>query len=75
MDVLERIKIDTTTITVTGDCIKQAKHYLKKRKPDIADQYTTLAEKIQKAQTVKEVKMYELILRSLDIINEIIENK
>lgn len=74
MDALTRRKLDTTIEDVTGECIKQAKHYLKKRKPDIADQYATLAKQMQKAQTLKEAKMYELILRSLDIINEIIEN-
>lgn len=74
MDVLERIKIDTTIATVIEECIKQAKHYLKKRKPDIANQYTTLAERVQKAHTLKEAKMYEVVLRSLGIINEIIEN-
>lgn len=74
MDALTRRKLDTTIEDVTGECIKQAKQYLKKRKPDIANQYTTLAERVQKAHTLKEAKMYELVLRSLDIINEIIEN-
>lgn len=74
MDALTKRKLDTTIEDVTGECIKQAKHYLKKRKPDIANQYTTLAERVQKAHTLKEAKMYELVLRSLDIINEIIEN-
>lgn len=72
MDVLERSKIDRAIATVTEECIKQAKHYLNKRKPDIADQYTTLAEHVQKITNSREALYYKAMLTSLNAINNLI---
>lgn len=72
MDVLERIKIDSTIGAVTEECIKQAKRYLNKRKPDIANQYTTLAEHVQKVTTSREALYYKAMLTSLNAINDLI---
>lgn len=71
MDVLERIKIDTGKANVTGECIKQARYYIKKRKPDIANQYTTLAEHVERAKTSREVSHYKVILDALNVINDL----
>lgn len=70
MDVLERRKINTAKSYVEEESIKQAKHYIKKRKPDIAEQYTTIAESVQKVTTLSEVMYFKVVLASLNAIND-----
>lgn len=72
MDVLERLKIDYGQVEVSGECIKQARHYIKKHKPDIADQYIKIAENVNKAGSSKEVMYYKALLASLNVIMELI---
>lgn len=72
MDVLETIKINAIRDEVLTECIKKGRYYIKKRKPDIAAQYTTLGEEVQKARNSREALNYKVILNSLNAINSLI---
>lgn len=72
MDVLERKKIDAIKSRIMEECVNRAKHYIRKRMPDIVSQYTTVAELAEKAITLREVLAYQVILTSLNAINDLI---
>lgn len=72
MDVLETIKVNNIRSEVLAECIKQGRYYIKKRKPYIAEQYTTLGEEVQKARNSREALNYKVILNSLNAINSLI---
>lgn len=74
MDVLETIKVNNIRNEVLTECIKKGKYYIKKRKPDIAAQYTTLGEEVQKARNSREALNYKVILNSLNLINSLIRD-
>lgn len=71
MDVLESTKITKITTQVLTECITKARYYIKKRKPDIAAQYTALGEHAIKSRTSHEANMYKVMLESLNTINEL----
>lgn len=73
MDALTKRKIDNMIAVVTRMSLEKAKYYLKQHKLDISNQYTTLAEQTQKVQTMKEAKLCEMILVSLNTLNDLIE--
>lgn len=74
MDVLETIKVNNIRSEVLTECIKKGKYYIKKRKPDIAAQYATLGEEVQKARNSREALNYKVILNSLNLINSLIRD-
>lgn len=71
MDVLEVLKRNNLGLEIMNECIKQARHYIKKRKPDIANQYTTLAMKAREIETYKEMEYYKVVLESLNFVNSL----
>ena len=71
MDVLEVLKRNNLGLEIMNECIKQARHYIKKRKPDIANQYTALAMKAREIGTYKEMQYYKVVLESLNFVNSL----
>lgn len=71
MDVLEVLKRNNLVLEIMNECIKQARQYIKKRKPDIANQYTALAMHAREVNTSKEAMYYKTMLVSLNTINEL----
>ena len=72
MDVLEVLKRNNLGLEIMNECIKQAQHYIKKkRKPDIANQYTSLAMKAREIETYKEMQYYKVVLESLNFVNSL----